>query len=138
GKTTLCRALLEQFDEATFTSLILDPFVSVEELLRQMLVDFGIVSREAARAGRLQSATKHELITTLHGFLLSLVPLKATCVLIIDEAQNLSPQVLEQIRMLSNLETDEAKLLQIVLVGQTGLLQTLGETEIRQINQRVS
>jgi general secretion pathway protein A len=138
GKTTLCRALLEQLDTATFTSLILNPFVSVEELLQEMLLDFGVVSRETVRSGRLAKATKHELITALHEFLLSLVPLKATSVLIIDEAQNLSPQVLEQIRILSNLETNSAKLLQIVLVGQLGLLQALGESEIRQLNQRVS
>jgi general secretion pathway protein A len=138
GKTTLCRALLEQLDTSTFTALILNPFVSVEELLQEMLLDFGVVTRETVRSGRLAQATKHELITTLHEFLLSLVPLKATSVLIIDEAQNLSPQVLEQIRILSNLETNSAKLLQIVLVGQLGLLQALGESEIKQLNQRVS
>jgi len=138
GKTTLCRALIGQLDHSTFTSLILDPFVSVEDLLKQMLLDFGVVSRDALRSGRLANATKHELIATLHEFLLSLVPLKATSVLIIDEAQNLSPPVLEQIRILSNLETDSAKLLQIVLVGQLGLLQALGESEIQQLNQRVS
>jgi general secretion pathway protein A len=138
GKTTLCRALLEKLDASTFTSLILDPFVAVEDLLKQMLVDFGVVSRDAVRSGRLARATKHELIAALHDFLQSLVPLKATSVLIIDEAQNLSPQVLEQIRILSNLETNDAKLLQIILVGQLGLLQALGETEIRQLQQRVS
>ena len=62
GKTTLCRALIEQLDQATFTSLILTPFVSVDELLREVLLDFGIVSRDAVRAGRLASATTHELI----------------------------------------------------------------------------
>jgi general secretion pathway protein A len=138
GKTTLCRAVIDELDESTFTSLVLDPFLSVEDLLKQMLVDAGVVSRDALRSGRLATATKHELITALHDFLLSLVPLNATCVLIIDEAQNLSPPVLEQIRVLSNLETNDAKLLQIILVGQLGLLQALGESEIRQINQRVS
>jgi general secretion pathway protein A len=138
GKTTLCRALIGQLDAATFTSLVLDPFVSVEDLLKQMLLDFGVVSRDALRGGRLTAATKHELIATLHDFLLSLVPLKATSVLIIDEAQNISPPVLEQIRVLSNLETESVKLLQIVLVGQLGLVQALGEPEVRQLNQRVS
>jgi general secretion pathway protein A len=138
GKTTLCRALIGQLDAATFTSLVLDPFVSVEDLLKQMLLDFGVVSRDALRGGRLSAATKHELIATLHEFLLSLVPLKATSVLIIDEAQNISPPVLEQIRVLSNLETESVKLLQIVLVGQLGLVQALGESEVRQLNQRVS
>ena len=137
-KTTLCRAVIDELDASTFTSLVLDPFLSVEELLKRMLVDFGVVSRDVQRGGRLAAATKHELVTALHDFLLSLVPLNATCVLIIDEAQNLSPPVLEQIRVLSNLETSDAKLLQIILVGQLGLLQALGESEIRQINQRVS
>jgi general secretion pathway protein A len=138
GKTTLCRALLEQLDNTTFTSLVLNPFVSVEELLREILLDFGVVSREATRTGRLSSATKHELITTLHEFLLSLVPIQGNAVLIIDEAQHLSPQVLEQIRILSNLETNDAKLLQIVLVGQLNLLTVLAEAEMRQLNQRIS
>src|ERR671919_3047614 len=72
GKTTLCRALLEQVDTATFTSLILNPFLAVEELLREILLDFGVVSRDAVRNGRIAGATKHELISTLHDFLLSL------------------------------------------------------------------
>jgi general secretion pathway protein A len=138
GKTTLCRALLEQLDTTTFTSLVLNPFVSVEELLREILLDFGVVSREATRTGRLAAATKHELITTLHEFLLSLVPIQGNGVLIIDEAQHLTPQVLEQIRILSNLETNDAKLLQIVLVGQLNLLTVLAEAEMRQLDQRIS
>jgi general secretion pathway protein A len=138
GKTTLCRALLEQLDTTTFTSLILNPFLSVEELLREVLLDFGVVSREAVRSGRIASATKHELASALHDFLLSLVPIRGSSVLIIDEAQHLSPQVLEEIRVLSNLETNESKLLQIVLVGQLNLLDVLGEANMRQLDQRIS
>ncbi len=138
GKTTTCRALMEQLDPATFTSLILNPFLSVEELLREVLLDFGVVSREAVRNGRLAIASKHELISTLHEFLLSLMAIKGNGVLIIDEAQHLSPEVLEQIRIISNLETNESKLLQIVLVGQLNLLDVLAETELRQLDQRVS
>jgi general secretion pathway protein A len=138
GKMTLCRALLEQLDTTTFTSLILNPFVSVDELLREILLDFGVVSREAARTGRLAAATRHELISTLHEFLLSLVPIQGNAVLIIDEGQHLTPQVLEQIRILSNLETNDAKLLQIVLVGQSSLLHVLAEAEMRQLDQRIS
>ena len=138
GKTTLCRALLEQLDTTTFTSLVLNPFVTVEELLREILLDFGVVSREAVRSGRIAAATKHELISTLHEFLLSLVPIHGSGVLIIDEAQHLSPQVLEQIRIISNLETNESKLLQIVLVGQLNLLDVLAEAEMRQLDQRIS
>ena len=138
GKTTLCRALLEQLDMTTFTSLILNPFLSVEELLREILLDFGVVSREAVRSGRIASASKHELASTLHDFLRSLVPIHGSGVLIIDEAQHLSPQVLEEIRVLSNLETSESKLLQIVMVGQLNLLDVLAEAEMRQLDQRIS
>ena len=89
GKTTLCRTLLEQFDQTTFTALILNPFLSVEELLREVLLSFGVVSKDALKSGRLATASKHELVRTLHDFLLSLVPLHGSAVLIIDEAQHL-------------------------------------------------
>ena len=138
GKTTTCRALLEQLDANVFTSLILNPFLSVEELLREVLLDFGVVSREGVRSGRISTASKHELISTLHDFLLSLMAIHGSAVLIIDEAQHLSPQVLEQIRIISNLETNESKLLQIVLVGQLNLLDVLAAAEMRQLDQRIS
>ena len=138
GKTTSCRALLEQLDASVFTSLILNPFLSVEELLREVLLDFGVVSREGVRSGRIATASKHELISTLHEFLLSLMPIHGSAVLIIDEAQHLSTQVLEQIRIISNLETNESKLLQIVLVGQLNLLNVLAAAEMRQLDQRIS
>ena len=138
GKTTLCRTLLEQFDQTTFTALILNPFLSVEELLREVLLSFGVVSRDALKTGRLSTASKHELIRTLHDFLLSLVPLHGSAVLIIDEAQHLSPEVLEEIRVLSNLETNDQKLLQIVIVGQLNLMDVLHKTELRQLDQRIS
>jgi len=138
GKTTVCRTLLEQFDASTFTSLVLNPFVSFEELLRDVLLDFGVVSREAIRNGRLAGASRHDLINTLHEFLLSLVPIHGSGVLIIDEAQHLQPEVLEQIRVISNLETNQSKLLQIVLVGQLNLLDLLGDAGMRQLDQRVS
>ncbi|HYS24095.1 MAG TPA: AAA family ATPase [Vicinamibacterales bacterium] len=138
GKTTSCRALLEQLDASVFTSLILNPFLSVEELLREVLLDFGVVSREGVRTGRIATASKHELISTLHEFLLSLMPIHGSAVLIIDEAQHLTPQVLEQIRIISNLETNEQKLLQIVLVGQLNLLDVLAAAEMRQLDQRIS
>ena len=138
GKTTLCRTLLEQFDQTTFTALILNPFLSVEELLREVLLSFGVVSKDALKTGRLSTASKHELIRTLHDFLLSLVPLHGSAVLIIDEAQHLSPEVLEEIRVLSNLETNDQKLLQIVIVGQLNLMDVLHKTELRQLDQRIS
>ena len=138
GKTTLCRTLLEQFDQTTFTALILNPFLSVEELLREVLLSFGVVSRDALKSGRLATASKHELVRTLHDFLLSLVPLHGSAVLIIDEAQHLSADVLEEIRVLSNLETNDQKLLQIVIVGQLNLLDILQKAELRQLDQRIS
>ncbi len=138
GKTTLCRALLEQIDRATFTALVLNPFLTEEELLKRILQDFGVVSRDEARSGRLAHATKQELIETLYDFLLGLVALKASAVLIIDEAQNLPMPVLEQIRILSNLETDKEKLLQIILVGQLDLQTLLRAPQLRQLDQRIS
>jgi len=138
GKTTLCRALLEQIDRKTFSALVLNPFLSEEDLLKLILQDFGVVSREEIKSGRLAGVSKQELIDTLYDFLLSLLPLQASAVLIIDEAQNLPLQVLEQIRILSNLETDKDKLLQIVLVGQLNLNTLLRSPEMRQLDQRVS
>jgi general secretion pathway protein A len=138
GKTTLCRALLEQIDRNTFTALVLNPFLSEEELLKLILQDFGVVSRDDVKRGRLANVTKHELIETINDFLLSLLPLRASALLIIDEAQNLPIPVLEQIRILSNLETDKDKLLQIVLVGQLNLDTLLKAPQMRQLDQRVS
>ncbi len=138
GKTTTCRALLQQLDSTTFSSLVLNPFLSVEELLREALLDFGVLSREAVRSGRAATASTHELVSALHDFLLSLMPINGKAVLIIDEAQHLTPPVLEQIRVLSNLETNETKLLQIILVGQLNLLEVLEQANMRQLQQRIS
>ena len=138
GKTTLCRAILDQLDRRTFTALVLNPFISEEDLLRLILQDFGVVSREEIKRGRLAGVTKQELINTLNDFLLSLLPLGGGALLIIDEAQNLPLQVLEQIRLLSNLETDKEKLLQIMLVGQLNLRDLLRTPALRQLDQRVS
>ena len=138
GKTTLCRAILEQIDRKTFTALVLNPFLSEDDLLRLVLQEFGVVSREEIKRGRLAGVSKQELIETLNEFLLSLQALGAQALLIIDEAQNLPLQVLEQIRILSNLETEKEKLLQIVLVGQSNLKDLLKKPELRQLDQRVS
>jgi general secretion pathway protein A len=136
GKTTLCRALLEQTDRKTFTALLLNPFLSEEDLLKAILQDLGVMSRADAAPGRAPS--KQDLINTLSDFLLSLVPLDARAVVIVDEAQNLPLSILEQIRILSNLETDKEKLLQIILVGQLNLLPLLRSPELRQLDQRIS
>ena len=138
GKTTLCRALLERLDRQTFSALLLNPFLSETDLLKLILQDFGVVSRDELKAGRMRQISKQALIDTLNDFLLSLLPLGACAMVIVDEAQNLPRQVLEQIRILSNLETDKEKLLQIVLVGQPDLSTTLRAPELRQLAQRVS
>jgi len=138
GKTTLCRALLEGIDRNTFSALVLNPFLSEADLLKLILQDFGVVSREDVKRGRLAHVSKQELIETLYDFLLSLLPLRAGALLIIDEAQNLPMRMLEQIRILSNLETDKNKLLQIVLVGQLELNPLLKAPQMRQLDQRVS
>jgi general secretion pathway protein A len=137
GKTTVCRALLEQTGKKTLTALVLNPFLSDEDLLRVILQDLGVISRGEDRAGGRQPS-KQDLITALNDFLLSLIPLGAHAVLIVDEAQNLPLSILEQIRILSNLETDKEKLLQIILVGQLNLVPLLRSPELRQLDQRVS
>jgi general secretion pathway protein A len=138
GKTTLCRAFLELIDRNTFTSLVLNPCVTEEELLKVILQDFGIVSRDDMKCGRLTHVSKQELIDTLYDFLLSLLAIGAKAVIIVDEAQSLSLPVLELLRILSNLETDKEKLLQIVLVGQLSLLPLLKTPQLRQLDQRIS
>ena len=137
GKTTVCRALLGQTDDKTFTALLRNPFLSEEDLLKAILEDMGVISRSDERVAA-REPSKQDLINTLYDFLLSLVPLGARAVLIIDEAQNLPLRILEQIRLLSNLETERDKLIQIILVGQLGLLKHLASPELKQLNQRVS
>lgn len=138
GKTTLCRALLEQMGPAAFTCLVLNPFLSVDELLREVLTDFGVVSKDAVRADRLDAPSTNDLMAALYEFLQSIATVGGTAILIIDEAQHLSKGVLEQIRVLSNLEASDTKLLQIILVGQLNLLDTLNAADMRQFAQRVS
>jgi general secretion pathway protein A len=117
---------------------VLNPFISEDDLLRLVLQDFGVVSREEIKRGRLAAVGRQALIEALNDFLLSLLPLRAKALLIIDEAQNLPRPILEFIRMLSNLETDKEKLLQIIMVGQLNLKDVLRSPELRQLDQRVS
>jgi general secretion pathway protein A len=137
GKTTLLRALLETADHRTFSALLLNPFLSDDELLRSILQDFGILSRRDQYGGG-HTPTRQELLQALHGFLLTLPALGARALVIIDEAQNLPAAVLEQLRILSNLETAKEKLLQIVLVGQLNLLEDLRSADMRQLDQRIT
>jgi general secretion pathway protein A len=130
GKTTLCRALLNKFgSNATDSALIFNPMLSEQELLQCILSDFGVQS---------SATTKKELLDELNQFLLRQQTLNRNSVLIIDEAQNLALPVLEEIRILSNLETEKEKLLQIILIGQIELKEKLSLPRLRQLNQRIS
>jgi type II secretory pathway predicted ATPase ExeA len=137
GKTTLIRSVLQHLDRRTFTAFVPDPFLSREDLLKMLLVDFGVVSLADLKRGSLAGASRPDLSYPLYEFLDSLVPLQAFAVLIIDEAQNLPLTLLEEIRILSDLEQRE-KLLQVVLVGQPELKTHLKMPEMRQVDQRVS
>ena len=130
GKTTLCRALLNRLEtHATDTALIFNPLLSEQDLLQCILSDFGIQSK---------ASTKKGFLDELNQFLLHQQTVNRHSVLIIDEAQTLSLPVLEEIRILSNLETEKEKLLQIILMGQIELAQKLSLPLLRQLNQRIS
>ncbi len=129
GKTTLCRRFLNEIDHEHYdTALILNPRVTETQMLKAILTELG-----ETRFGRNQ----HDLVAQVNRVLLERIEKGRDIVLIIDEAQNLSFEVLEQIRLLSNLETDKQKLLQIVLIGQPELKDLLGREELRQLRQRI-
>ncbi|GMW01062.1 MAG: hypothetical protein AMXMBFR84_21990 [Candidatus Hydrogenedentota bacterium] len=129
GKTTICRTLVSQLDDATEVAFIFNPCLSPDELLRKINEDFGIKTKAETIKG---------LIDELNAYLLDRNAMGKNCVLVIDEAQDLTPGVLEQIRLLSNLETEKQKLLQIVLIGQPELNEHLALDELRQLNQRIT
>jgi general secretion pathway protein A len=129
GKTTLCRYFLDRLDETTASAFILYPALSAVELLRAVNRDLGIASR---------GSTPKELVDELHRFLLQARASGRNIVLVIDEAQSLSPEVLEQVRLISNLETATEKLIQIVLIGQPELVSLLAQKSLRQLAQRVT
>ena len=130
GKTTVLRTLLGQLDEERYrTALIFNPALSEIDLMRAINREFGIPA---------QSDTIAELLAELDRFLLREHAAGRTAVLVIEEAQNLAPDVLEQIRLISNLETETDKLIQIVLAGQPELTRLLERPELRQINQRIA
>lgn len=130
GKTTLCRSLLEQLPENVVIAYVLNPKVSVIELLETICDELHIERPE-------QGSIK-QLVDRLNSYLLEANAQGRKTVLIIDEAQNLSIDVLEQLRLLTNLETNRYKLLQIVLLGQPELLQILNRQDMRQLSQRVT
>ena len=134
GKTLLCRTMLQELPRKTFLSVVDDPMLGRDDLLTQLLQDFGVMSKDRIKI----TPTRHELVETLHAFLRSLAPIGAHAVVIVDEAQHLQPDVLEQIRLLSNVDDEHGTLLQMMLVGQANLEPLLSRPELRQLAQRVS
>jgi general secretion pathway protein A len=129
GKTTLLRDFVNRLDNRTTLAKVFNTNVNFEQLLAMINDDFGLLT-----AGK----DKVTLLKELNRFLMEEYGKGRSPILIIDEAQNLTSRVLEEVRLLSNLETQDAKLLQIILVGQPELAQTLSLAELRQLRQRVS
>ncbi|MFQ5455753.1 MAG: ExeA family protein [Nitrospirota bacterium] len=129
GKTTLCRLLLKRLDANIKTSLIFNPNLTTIELLQAINQDFGIKN---------SFRSKKRLVDELNNFLLKELTAGGNAVLIIDEAQNLRTECMEEIRLLSNLETEREKLIQIILMGQPELNAKLSLKSLRQLDQRIS
>ena len=131
GKTTLCRCLLEQLPDDTRVALVLNPLLTPRELLATICEELGIETREIA-------ASNKAMVDALNRYLLDQHAGGHRVVVVIDEAQNLSPDALEQVRLLTNLETPKEKLLQMVLLGQPELRQLLQRRDLRQLAQRIT
>ena len=129
GKTTLCRALLERLDAKFSTALILNPVMSGDELMKAIATEFGLLVKGLDRL---------ETLAAINDFLLKQAHAGKESVLIVDEAQNLTEELLEQVRLISNLETDDRKLLQIVLMGQPELRDRLNSPRLKQLRQRIT
>ncbi len=129
GKTTICRAFLESLDENTEAAYIFNPKLDSIQLIKAVNDEFGI---------SFDADNIKDLIDTLNSFLIEKRAEGKNVILLIDEAQNLSKEVLEQLRLLSNLETTKHKLLQIILVGQPELGEKLDSRELRQLSQRIT
>jgi general secretion pathway protein A len=129
GKTTLCRVFLENLDDSTEAAYIFNPKLDAIQLLKAINDEFSVDS---------SPDTSKELIDRLNGFLLTQKAAGKNVILLIDEAQNLSHEVLEQLRLLSNMETNTGKLLQIILVGQPELSEMLSSYQLRQLGQRIT
>ncbi len=128
GKTTLLHALLGQLDSTTASAFIFNPRLEPLDFFHMLFADFGI--EKVCR-------TKAEYLLALNDFLIERLERDETALLIVDEAQNLSLEMLEEVRLLSNLETPSSKLLQIMLVGQPELNDLLAKPELRQLRQRI-
>ena len=128
GKTTICRTLLNKLDPLTKVALVLNTNLGKKELLTTILEDLSIEYR---------STSKTHLMAALNKFLLEQAAKDVNVVIIVDEAQNLTPSVLEEVRMLSNLETEKEKLVQIILIGQPELRKRLSHPKLEQFSQRI-
>lgn len=129
GKTTVCRSMLEQLGGTFETALILNPVLDPDQLMKAIAMEFGL---------SVHGLDRLETVAALNQFLLGLVEQQKDAVLIIDEAQDLTDELLEQVRLLSNLETYDRKLLQIVLMGQPELRDRLNQHKLRQLRQRIT
>lgn len=131
GKTTVCRCLLEQIPENTDIAFVLNPKMTVEELLATICDELGILYPEGNTSIKV-------FVDRINSYLLDAYARGRKTVLIIEEAQNLSPDVLEQVRLLTNLESNQCKLLQIIMLGQPELKEMLSRPELRQLAQRIT
>jgi general secretion pathway protein A len=131
GKTTVCRCLLEQLPESSNIAFILNPKVSVEELMAVICDELGISYPEGNTSNKV-------FVDAINAYLLDAYARGRRTVLILEEAQNLSPEVLEQIRLLTNLETNQQKLLQIIMIGQPELKEILSRPDMLQLSQRIT
>ena len=129
GKTTVCRTLLNKLDTDTQTALITNTHLTSKDLLMTILDDFEVDYVPGSKA---------KLLGQLNSYLIDQLRANNNVVLIVDEAQNLTPTVLEEIRMLSNLETESEKLIQIILLGQPELKKKLGMRRLEQLRQRIA
>ena len=135
GKTTLCRDVIQELGRKTYSSIVPDPFASREDLLKMLLIDFGVLSIQDLTAGRLQHASRTELGFLLSDFLDKLTP-ESFAVVMIDEAQNLALPLIEETRILADTFGAHGRL-QMVFVGQPELHSKLKLPEMRQVDQRV-
>jgi general secretion pathway protein A len=138
GKTTLCRAVIDALGDHTFSSILHNPYMLGTEMLRIIVRDFGLVSREEMRHGALAGADTPRLLEVIETFLRSLVTLGSHAVVVIDEAQSLSPTLLDEMRMLTAFEHEGQRLLQVVLCGQPRLLSTLKTEAMYALNERIT
>lgn len=131
GKTTLCRAMLDQLNGTYSTALILNPALNADQLMKAITMEFGLPVQSLG-------LDRLDTLAVFNEFLLRQVDEGKDAVLIIDEAQDLPDEMLEQVRLLSNLETENRKLLQIVLMGQPELRDRLNNHDLRQLRQRIT